>query len=285
MATTKLKKYKHVLCCGLVEMNALSNGTESKEELKYIKRTTNLTLNGTAVFQQFKDPISSTYTYLLGDKATGECILIDPVIERIDHDMSKMKELHLSPIIAINTHCHADHITSTGKMKTMVPKLKSYISKASGADADIHLIHGEEIVWANGTRTLKAIATPGHTDGCMSFVDLELGCVFTGDCLLIDGCGRTDFQGGSSKMLYQSVHSKLFALDAGTIVYPGHDYKGRVRSTIGHESKYNSRLTKTLPEYVDLMKNLGLSLPKKLDVAVPANMKWCLKKITKKHEQ
>jgi len=106
----------------------------------------------------------------------------------------------------------------------------------------------------------------------MSYFDADIGSVFTGDTLLIDGCGRTDFQEGSSENLYNSVHNKLFTLPSSTIVYPGHDYKGRVRSTIGHEKKYNSRLTLPLNEYVELMKNLGLSYPKKIDVAVPANM-------------
>ena len=152
-------------------------------------------------------------------------------------------------------------------------QLRSVISAASGADADVTLKDGEELKWANGARTLKALATPGHTNGCMSFVEPDMGVVFTGDCLLIDGCGRTDFQEGSSETLYRSVHEVLFALPVSTMVYPGHDYKGRVRSTIGHEQKYNSRLTKPMDEYVALMNNLGLSYPKKIDVAVPANMK------------
>ena len=107
----------------------------------------------------------------------------------------------------------------------------------------------------------------------MSFIDSDIGCVFTGDCLLIDGCGRTDFQGGSSETLYASVHNELFTLDPSMLVYPGHDYKGRACSTIGHEKKYNARLSKSQEEYVDIMANLGLALPKKIDVSVPANMR------------
>jgi sulfur dioxygenase len=232
------------------------------------------THNGTGIFLQFFDNIggSSTFTYLIGDTETKECILIDPVLECMDRDLQKIQELGLTLVYGINTHCHADHITSTGKMKTKTTTMKSVISETSGAVADLKINDGDDIKWANGKRTLKCISTPGHTNGCMSYFDADIGSVFTGDTLLIDGCGRTDFQEGSSENLYNSVHNKLFTLPSSTIVYPGHDYKGRVRSTIGHEKKYNSRLTLPLNEYVELMKNLGLSYPKKIDVAVPANM-------------
>lgn len=275
--TETLEKYKEVLCCSASQLSEAvklaDNSLESKGSFRFIEHSHNLTLSGKAVFLQFQDPMSSTYTYILGDKETGDAVIIDPVLERLEHDLAVMKEYSLSPSLAINTHCHADHITSTGKMKERLPNLKSMISKSSGADADIHVTNGQVITWANDKRKLKAISTPGHTEGCMSFIDADIGCVFTGDCLLIDGCGRTDFQGGSSKTLYESVHNELFKLDPGTLVYPGHDYKGRACSTIGHEKKYNSRLTKSLEQYVDLMENLGLSFPKKLKVAVPANMK------------
>ena len=263
-----LQQYDTILCCGLEEMNLLSNKIS-----KIIKCTTNLTLKDSGIFLQFQDPTSSTYTYLIGDKKSKECILIDPVLERLEHDLARIAALGLTLVYGINTHCHADHVTSTGQMKLQVPSLRSVISAASGADADVTLKDGEELKWANGARTLKALATPGHTNGCMSFLEPDMGVVFTGDCLLIDGCGRTDFQEGSSETLYRSVHKVLFALPVSTMVYPGHDYKGRVRSTIGHEQKYNSRLTKPMDEYVELMNNLGLSYPKKIDVAVPANMK------------
>jgi sulfur dioxygenase len=285
--TEELDKYNKVLCCSSAELReAISGegggdggdgggggGQKSSATTRFIPRAHNLTNSGKSIFLQFQDPISSTFTYVLGDKETGDAVLIDPVLERLEHDLAKLKELGLSPLLAINTHCHADHITSTGKMKLQLPRLESVISESSGADADVKVTHGQVLTWANGTRSLKCVATPGHTAGCMSFIDEGLGCVFTGDCLLIDGCGRTDFQGGSSDTLYGSVHRELFSLDPATLVYPGHDYKGRACSTIGHEKKYNSRLTKTLPEYVDLMANLGLSFPKKLDVAVPANMR------------
>ncbi len=281
--TETLDKYSQVLCCSSAEFREALSGDDAGGAQKggdvgdaatrFVPHAHNLTNSGKSIFLQFQDPISSTFTYLLGDKATGEAVLIDPVLERLDHDLAKIKELGLSPKLAINTHCHADHITSTGKMKQQLSQLRSVISESSGADADVKITHGQVVSWANGTRTLKCIATPGHTSGCMSLFDKDLGCVFTGDCLLIDGCGRTDFQGGSSETLYRSVHKELFSLDPATIVYPGHDYKGRACSTIGHEKKYNTRLTKSLPEYVELMANLGLSFPKKIDVAVPANMR------------
>jgi len=267
-----LSGYTRLHCCGLSEMKELS--VKSPETNIVYHENKLKTHNGTGIFLQFFDNIggSSTFTYLIGDTETKECILIDPVLECMDRDLQKIQELGLTLVYGINTHCHADHITSTGKMKTKTTTMKSVISETSGAVADLKINDGDDIKWANGKRTLKCISTPGHTNGCMSYFDADIGSVFTGDTLLIDGCGRTDFQEGSSENLYNSVHNKLFTLPSSTIVYPGHDYKGRVRSTIGHEKKYNSRLTLPLNEYVELMKNLGLSYPKKIDVAVPANM-------------
>ena len=268
--TAIMKEYTSVLCCGLHEMEELSKGEIGS---KFVRHEINVTKSKTGIFMQLFDPVSSTFTYLIGDKESGEAILIDPVLERLDDDIAALKILSLTPCLGINTHCHADHITSTGKMKELVPTMQSVISAASKADADIKLVDGQEIVWGNGTRKLVALSTPGHTSGCMSFYDEEMGVVFTGDTLLIDGCGRTDFQGGSSQQLWRSVHDKLFTLPAGTLIGPAHDYKGRVRSTIGHEQKYNSRLTKPIDEFVEIMENLGLNMPKKIDVAVPANLR------------
>ena len=164
----------------------------------------------------------------------------------------------------------ADHITGTGEMKKLVDGMESVISAASKAKADVHLNDGDSITF--GRFTLKGVTTPGHTVGCMSYVLGDNEAVFTGDTLLIRGCGRTDFQGGSSENLYESVHGKLFTLPDTCKVYPAHDYKGRTMSTIGEEKAHNPRLTKSKAEFVELMGNLGLAYPKKIDVAVPANM-------------
>lgn len=230
------------------------------------------------VMRQLFDPKSSTYTYLLGDVTTGEAILIDPCLDQIERDLELINELGFTLTLMLNTHCHADHITATGEIKRRLKDSpsppKSVISAASGAKADRLLAPNEVVAWAGGTRSLKALATPGHTEGCMSFYDSTIGAVYTGDALLVGGCGRTDFQGGSAKTLYQSVHSQLFTLPDETIVYPAHDYKGRLRSTIEAEKAFNPRLGggKTESEFVTIMANLKLNNPKMLDVAVPANL-------------
>jgi sulfur dioxygenase len=214
---------------------------------------------------------SSTYTYLLADNATKEAILIDPVIETAERDAKLIGELGLTLKFAINTHLHADHITGTGKLKTLLPGSLSAISAVSGAQTDRKLAENYQIAF--GSRFVKAISTPGHTEGCMSFVLDDDSMAFTGDTLLVRGCGRTDFQGGSASNLYDSVHSKLFTLPDDCAVYPAHDYKGCTMSTIGEEKALNPRLTKDRAGFVEIMDNLGLSYPKKIDVALPANEK------------
>jgi sulfur dioxygenase len=215
---------------------------------------------------------SSTLTYILTDEATKEAIIIDPVIEQVDRDLAEVEKLGCKLVLALNTHAHADHITGTGLLKKKVPGLRSMIANASGAKADDHLVDGQTVSWAGGARSIKVLSTPGHTNGCLSFYEPELDAVFTGDTLLIGGCGRTDFQEGSSENLYDSVHNRLFTLPPKTLVYPAHDYKGRRCSTIGEEMRSNPRLTKTKEEFVELMAGLGLPYPKKLDVSLPANL-------------
>ena len=217
---------------------------------------------------------SSTFTYLLWDAPTKEALLIDPVLEQVDRDLAEAARLGVNLVGAINTHCHADHITSTGVLKKRLGGgFRSHISKASGAAADVKLSPGEAFTWAGGTRCLKVLATPGHTNGCISLHDAELGAVFTGDALLIGGCGRTDFQEGSAAQLYDSVHQQLFTLPASTMVLPAHDYKGRCFSTVAAERAGNPRLTKSRHEFVELMANLNLPYPKKIDASLPANLK------------
>lgn len=222
------------------------------------------------LFRQLFELESSTYTYLLADTETKEAIIIDPVLETIDRDLKLIHELGLNLKVAVNTHCHADHITSTGLMKKRLVGLKSAISKFSGASADIYLLDGDKITF--GKHFLTARETPGHTDGCMTLVSGDQSMAFTGDALLIRGCGRTDFQQGCPKKLYHSVHQKIFTLPDQCLVYPAHDYLGQTVSTVGEERQFNRRLTKSLEEFVDIMNNLNLKKPAKIDIAVPANL-------------
>ncbi|PHT76979.1 Persulfide dioxygenase ETHE1, mitochondrial [Capsicum annuum] len=227
------------------------------------------------VFRQLFEKESSTYTYLLADASHPQnpALLIDPVDKTADRDLALVKELGLKLIYAINTHVHADHVTGSGLIKTKFPGVKSIISKASNAKADLFVEPGDKIYF--GDIFLEVRATPGHTLGCVTYVtgdesnQLQPRMAFTGDALLIRGCGRTDFQGGSSDKLYDS---QIFTLPKDTLVYPAHDYKGFTVSTVGEEMLYNPRLSKDKETFENIMQNLHLSYPKMMDVAVPANM-------------
>ncbi|GAU48903.1 hypothetical protein TSUD_99600 [Trifolium subterraneum] len=230
------------------------------------------------LFRQLFEKESSTYTYLLADASHAEkpALLIDPVDRTVDRDLSLIQELGLKLVYALNTHVHADHVTGSGLIKSKVPDVKSVISKASGATADIYVEQGDKIRFGN--LYLEVRATPGHTLGCVTYVtgdgpdQPQPRMAFTGDTLLIRGCGRTDFQGGSSENLYKSIHSQIFTLPKDTLLYPAHDYKGFSVSTVGEEMQYNPRLTKDEETFKNIMANLNLSYPKMIDVAVPANM-------------
>ncbi|XP_021301030.1 persulfide dioxygenase ETHE1 homolog, mitochondrial-like isoform X1 [Herrania umbratica] len=230
------------------------------------------------LFRQLLEKESSTYTYLLADVSHPRkpAVLIDPVDKTVERDLHLVKELGLKLIYAMNTHVHADHVTGTGLLKTKVPAMKSIISKASNSKADILVEAGDKIYF--GSLFLEVRATPGHTLGCVTYVtgdgpdQPQPRMAFTGDALLIRGCGRTDFQGGSSRQLYESVHSQIFTLPEDTLVYPAHDYKGFTVSTVGEEKLYNPRLARDEETFEKIMENLNLPYPKMLDVAVPANM-------------
>ena len=226
------------------------------------------------VFRQMSEAESNTYTYLLADPDTKDCILIDPVLETVDRDLSIVKGLGLTLKYVLNTHVHADHITGSGKIKTILAsegqKCESVISSVD-AMADIHIKDGDRITF--GGRSVIGYNTPGHTSGCYTFVLDDFSMVFTGDALLIRGCGRTDFQGGSSETLYHSVHSRILNLRDEAILYPGHDYKGLMSASVYEERTSNPRLTKPLAEFIELMANLQLPYPKKIVESVPANLK------------
>jgi sulfur dioxygenase len=222
------------------------------------------------IFKQLFDHESSTFTYLIAKSKGSPAILIDPVLEQTERDLKLVKELDLDLVYMLNTHCHADHITGTGKIKKSLLNAKSMISIDSGAKADLYLQDNQEVEF--GGLKLIAIKTPGHTNGCMCFYFPEQGWLFTGDALLIRGCGRTDFQQGDAGLLYDGIHSKIFTLPKQTIVYPAHDYKGHCSSTIEEEIQWNPRFTKSRPDFIEFMKNLGLAYPKKIDVSLPANL-------------
>lgn len=222
------------------------------------------------IFRQLFEPETSTYTYIIGDEKTKEAAIIDSVIETTDRDLQVLRELGLNLKYILETHIHADHITGAHKLRKETGALTSVSASAAVECADISLKDGD--VLKLGDTEIKVIATPGHTDTCMSFVTEDK--VFTGDALLIRGSGRTDFQAGDPAQLFDSIREKVFTLPEDTFVYPGHDYKGRTVSTIWEEKKYNPRLNMemTKEQFVDIMNNLNLPDPKKIDVAVPGNL-------------
>ncbi len=224
------------------------------------------------IFRQLFDPQSSTYSYLLGDSEAGEAILIDPVFEQAARDGALIKELGLTLLATLDTHVHADHVTAAWLLKKRLGS-KIAIAKAGGAKgADIHLADGDRVSF--GKRYVTARATPGHTDGCMSFVLDDESMAFTGDALLIRGCGRTDFQQGSAHKLYQSIKAGIFTLPGDCLLYPGHDYRGLTVSSVAEERAHNPRLGGDIAEtdFAGYMDNLNLPHPKQIKAAVPANM-------------
>lgn len=222
------------------------------------------------IFYQLFESESSTYTYLIADKTSKEAALIDPVLTTVDRDLKLVQELGLRLMYVLDTHVHADHITGAGEIRKRT-QAKTGVSLEAGVSCvDIPLEDGQELTLGN--KKIKVLATPGHTNTCLSFY-FE-GMVFTGDTLLIRGTGRTDFQQGSSERLYESVYNKIFTLPGDTQVYPGHDYRGQTHSTIELEKRYNPRLGggKTKDDFNKIMAELKLDNPKKIHEAVPANL-------------
>lgn len=222
------------------------------------------------LFRQLFESESSTYTYLIADDSSREAIIIDPVKETLERDIKLIKELGLTLKYILETHVHADHITSSGPMRDLIGG-EIALGEANHLKTVDHLLKDNQELQF-GAYKVKAIATPGHTAGCVSYLVERF--VFTGDTLLIRGCGRTDFQEGDSQQLFHSVREKLFVLSDDVLVYPGHDYQGRTCSSIGEEKKWNPRLdlNKSEKEFIQIMKNLNLQDPKKIAVAVPANL-------------
>ena len=222
------------------------------------------------IFKQLFDEKSSTYTYILASNKGREALIIDPVIEKTEVYLNELKELNLKLVKVIDTHIHADHITALNELhkRTSCTKIMGEHSKSEVVD--IKVKEGEKIKIDH--IELNAIYTPGHTDCSYSFLMKDR--VFTGDTLLINGTGRTDFQNGCPKEQYKSLFEKLLKLPENLMVYPAHDYNGKKYSTIGNEIKNNPRLkVSSMDEYVELMNNLKLDNPTMMDLAVPANVK------------
>ncbi len=221
------------------------------------------------IFKQLFEPISSTYTYLLGCEETGEALLIDPVLPTWERDLAELNRLGLKLAYTVETHIHADHITSAKKLKEAVGSKIVGPALDQLPCTDVAIV--DDASFKMGSIELRPIHTPGHTDN--HFAYYHAGRLYTGDALLIDACGRTDFQSGDPSALYHSVRGKLFAHDDDTLVYPAHDYEQRRISTIGQEKARNPRLggDRTLEDFVVLMNGLDLDYPKFIDFAVPGN--------------
>ncbi|MCB0418510.1 MAG: MBL fold metallo-hydrolase [Bdellovibrionales bacterium] len=221
------------------------------------------------LFRQLLDYESFTYTYLVADRVSRDAILIDSVFERVDRDLRLISELGLQLRYALETHVHADHVTGAARLREATGCVIGVGQAAGVEEAGLQLKDGSRLAF--GGLTLTALATPGHTVGCLSYL---LGDrVFTGDALFVRGTGRTDFQQGSASTLYQSICGKLYTLPDDTLVFPAHDYNGNTQSTIGEEKEYNPRIFDGQSEeaFSKLMSSLKLAHPKKIDVAVPAN--------------
>ncbi|MFV1922950.1 MAG: MBL fold metallo-hydrolase [Methylotenera sp.] len=220
------------------------------------------------MFRQLFDEATSTLTYLLVDEETKDAVIIDPVREHIDDYVKLVEQLKVNLLYALETHVHADHVTASGLLRSKLD-VKVAVSQQCGAqDADLQLNEGDVIHF--GKQHVQVIATPGHTAGSLTFLWQDK--LFTGDALLINGCGRTDFQSGDAATLFDSIVNKLFTYPNETLIYPGHDYSGHRVSNIAQEKLINPRLANQTKEaFIQIMENLNLPKPKMIDIAVPAN--------------
>ena len=222
------------------------------------------------IFEQLFDTKSSTYTYILSSGKGREALIIDPVLEHTDQYINFLNKLELKLVKVIDTHIHADHITGLNELSKRTSCTKIMGDNSKSEVVDLRVKEDENVKIDN--INLKVMYTPGHTDCSYSYLMNDR--VFTGDTLLINGTGRTDFQNGNARQQYDSIFNKLLKLPENTIVFPAHDYNGKKHSTIGSERKNNPRLqVNSVDQYVEIMNNLKLANPKMMDVAVPANLK------------
>jgi len=225
------------------------------------------------IFRQLFDSPSSTYTYLLADGRSGAAVIIDPVFEQVRRDAALIEELGLRLVCTLETHIHADHVTGAWVLKQRTG-CRIALSAESGAQgADRYLVQDDVVAF--GDRNLQVRHTPGHTSGCLTYVLDDRSMAFTGDCLFVRGTGRTDFQQGDPHAMYRSVHQQIFTLPDSCLLYPAHDYRGLTVTSVREERRFNPRLGGEIGEgdFTGYMNNLRLAHPKKLDVAVPANLK------------
>ncbi len=225
------------------------------------------------LFRQLFDTVSSTYSYLLGDERTREAVLIDSVFERHLRDLALIRELDLNLLATLDTHCHADHVTGAWLMRAALGSSIAASGVIGAEPIDRSLAEGDVVRF--GDHALEVRSTPGHTNGCLTFVSSDRRLAFTGDCLLIRGSGRTDFQQGDPHRMWHSIRERIFSLPDECLLYPAHDYEGRTVSTVTEEKRFNPRIGGEAREedFVGAMTNLALPHPKQLDVAVPANLR------------
>ena len=221
------------------------------------------------IFKQVFDTKTSTYTYLIASAKGREAVIIDPVLENVSEYIQLLRDLDLKLVKVIDTHIHADHVTGASKLK-QATNCTTLMGEHTPADAVEIKVKDNELIHIDSLK-IKSLYTPGHTSDSYSF--LLDNYLFSGDTLLINGTGRTDFQNGSSKDAYNSLFNNLLKLPEETLVYPGHDYNGKFSSTIGNEKKFNPRLqVKSVDEYIEIMSNLNLSKPEMIDINVSRNI-------------
>lgn len=232
-------------------------------------------MSSNLIFRQLFESASCTFTYILGCNSTRQAVIIDPVIETTNRELKLIRELGLDLVYGLNTHIHADHVTGTGQIKSSAdgfPLMKSVLSAHAGAMTVDVLVKQYDIIRWGEDGELEVRETPGHTNGCLTYICHKHRMAFTGDALLIRGCGRTDFQQGDPITLYNSVHTQILSLPSDYLLFPAHDYNGRMVTTVWEEKKFNPRLSKSEEEFVQIMNSLNLPYPKQIDKSLPANL-------------